>query len=70
MTVNKRVGDNVRAGAVRERTQLKNPMTKTATKRNIGGQGDQWQLAPEGTLQGGDGSRNPALGEIGRPLGR
>ncbi len=34
MAVNKPVGDNARRGAVRKRTQLKNPLTKTATKRN------------------------------------
>ena len=71
MTVNKTVGrDTVRAGAVRERTEKKYPMTKTATKRNIGGEEDQWQLAPDGTLQAGDGSKIPTLGAISRPLGR
>jgi hypothetical protein len=34
MAVNKPTGDNARKGAVRKRTQLKNPMTKTSTKRN------------------------------------
>jgi arginine deiminase len=33
MAVNKPVGDNARKGAVRKRTQLKNPLTKTPTKR-------------------------------------
>jgi hypothetical protein len=32
--VNKLVGDNARNGAVKKRTQLKNPLTKTSTKRN------------------------------------
>ena len=34
MAVNKPTGDNSRKGAVRKRTQLKNPLTKTSTKRN------------------------------------
>jgi hypothetical protein len=34
MAVNKPVGDNARKGAVKKRTQLKNPLTKTSTKRN------------------------------------
>jgi hypothetical protein len=34
MAVNKPVGDNARKGAVKKRTQLKNPLTKTETKRN------------------------------------
>jgi hypothetical protein len=34
MAVNKPVGDNARKGAVKKRTQLKNPITKTLTKRN------------------------------------
>jgi hypothetical protein len=34
MAVNKSVGDNARKGAVKKRTQLKNPLTKTSTKRN------------------------------------
>jgi hypothetical protein len=34
MAVNKPTGDNARKGAVRKRTQLKNPLTKTSTKRN------------------------------------
>ena len=34
MAVNKPKGDNARKGAVKKRTQLKNPLTKTATKRN------------------------------------
>lgn len=39
MAVNKPTGDNARKGAVRKRTQLKNPLTKTSTKRNkTGGQ--------------------------------
>lgn len=38
MAVNKPVGDNARKGAVKKRTQLKNPLTKTSTKRNKGGQ--------------------------------
>jgi hypothetical protein len=38
MAVNKPVGDNARKGAVKQRTQLKNPLTKTSTKRNkVGG---------------------------------
>ena len=49
---------------------MKNPMTKTATKRNIGGEEDQWQLAPDGTLQAGDGSKISTLGAISRPLGK
>lgn len=31
MAVNKPLGDNARKGAVKKRTQLKNPLTKTAT---------------------------------------
>jgi hypothetical protein len=39
MAVNKPTGDNARKGAVKKRTQLKNPLTKTPTKRNkTGGQ--------------------------------
>ena len=39
MAVNKPVGDNARKGAVKKREQLKNPPTKTSTKRNkVGGQ--------------------------------
>jgi hypothetical protein len=39
MAVNKPVGDNARKGAVKKRAQLKNPLTKTSTKRNkVGGQ--------------------------------
>jgi hypothetical protein len=39
MAVNKPVGDDARKGAVKKRTQLKNPLTKTSTKRNkVGGQ--------------------------------
>jgi hypothetical protein len=39
MAENKPVGDNARKGAVKMRTQLKNPLTTTATKRNkMGGQ--------------------------------
>jgi hypothetical protein len=34
MAVNKPVGDNARKGAVKKRTQLKNPLTKTTTKRD------------------------------------
>jgi hypothetical protein len=34
MATNKPTGDNARKGAVRKRTQLKNPLTKTSTKRN------------------------------------
>ena len=34
MAVNKPVGDNARKGAVKKRTQLMNPLTKTETKRN------------------------------------
>lgn len=37
MAVNKPIGDNARKGAVKKRTQLKNPLTKTATKRNKDG---------------------------------
>ena len=33
MAVNKPTGDNARKGAVRKRTQLKNPLTTTSTKR-------------------------------------
>ena len=34
MAINKPVGDNARKGAVKKRTQLKNPLTETSTKRN------------------------------------
>ena len=34
MAVNKPTGDDARKGAVKKRTQLKNPLTKTATKRD------------------------------------
>ncbi len=34
MAVNKPKGDSARKGAVKKRTQLKNPLTKTSTKRN------------------------------------
>ncbi|MBB4397963.1 hypothetical protein [Bradyrhizobium sp. ERR14] len=34
MAVNKPTGDNARKGAVENRTQLNNPLTKTSTKRN------------------------------------
>jgi hypothetical protein len=34
MAVNKPVGDNARKGLVKKRTQLKNPLTKTVTKRD------------------------------------
>ena len=34
MAINKPIGDNARKGAVKKRTQLKNPLTKTSTKRN------------------------------------
>jgi hypothetical protein len=34
IAVNKPVGDNARKGAVKKRTQSKNPLTKTSTKRN------------------------------------
>jgi hypothetical protein len=38
MAVNKRIGDNVRKGAVKKRIQLNNPLTKTKIKRNkVGG---------------------------------
>jgi hypothetical protein len=37
MAINKPVGDNARKGAVKERTQLKNPLTRTSTKRNKAG---------------------------------
>jgi hypothetical protein len=37
MAVNKPVGDNARKGAVKKRTQLKNKLTGTATKRNKNG---------------------------------
>jgi hypothetical protein len=37
MAVNKPVGDNARKGAVKKRTQLKNPLTKTAIKRDKAG---------------------------------
>ncbi|MCP3401905.1 MULTISPECIES: hypothetical protein [unclassified Bradyrhizobium] len=33
MAVNKPSGDNARKGAVKKRTQLKNPLAKTSTKR-------------------------------------
>ena len=42
MAVNKPVGDNARKGAVKKRTQLKNPLTKTSTKRNKK-QGSSWR---------------------------
>ena len=39
MAVDKPVGDNARKGAIKKRTQLKNPLTKTSTKRNgVGGE--------------------------------
>ncbi|MCK1283900.1 hypothetical protein IVB41_08105 [Bradyrhizobium sp. 44] len=34
MAVNRPTGDNARKGAVKKRTQLRNPLTKTSTKRN------------------------------------
>ena len=34
MAVNRPTGDNARKGAVKKRTQLNNPLTKTSTKRN------------------------------------
>lgn len=34
MAKNKPVGDNSRKGAVKERTQMRNPVTKLWTKRN------------------------------------
>jgi hypothetical protein len=34
MAVNKPVGDNARKGAVKKRTQLENPITKTSPKRD------------------------------------
>jgi hypothetical protein len=34
MAVNKPVGDKARKGAVKKRTQLKNPLTQTEIKRN------------------------------------
>jgi hypothetical protein len=34
MAVNKPTGDNARKGAVKKRTQLNNPLTKTFTKRD------------------------------------
>ena len=34
MAVNKPMGDKSRKGAVKKRAQLKNPLTKTSTKRN------------------------------------
>jgi len=38
MAVNKPTGDNSRKGAVKKRSQLKNSLTKTSTKRNkVGG---------------------------------
>ena len=42
MAVNKPIGDNARKGAVKKRTQLKNPLTKTSTKRNKKGGGSSW----------------------------
>lgn len=41
MAVNKPIGDNARKGAVKKRTELKNPLTKTSTKRNKKG-GNSW----------------------------
>ena len=37
MALNKPTGDNARKGAVKKRTQLKNPLTETSTKRNKAG---------------------------------
>ena len=37
MATNKPVGDDARKGAVKKRTQLKNPLTRTSTKRNTNG---------------------------------
>lgn len=37
MAVNKPVGDKARKGAVKKRTQLKNKLTGTSTKRNKAG---------------------------------
>jgi hypothetical protein len=34
MAVNKPIGDNARKGAVKKRTQLRNKLTGTPTKRN------------------------------------
>ena len=34
MAINKPIGDNARKGAVKKRTQPKNTLTKTSTKRN------------------------------------
>ena len=34
MAVNEPTGDNTRKGAVKKRTQLRNPLTKTSIKRN------------------------------------
>jgi hypothetical protein len=34
MAVNKPIGDNARKGTVKKRTQLKNAVTGTSTKRN------------------------------------
>ena len=34
MAVNKPTGDNARKGAVKKRSQLTNPLTKTSTKRS------------------------------------
>ena len=34
MATNKPTGDSARKGAVKKRTQLKNPLTKTSTKRS------------------------------------
>ena len=39
MAVNRPIGDVARKGAVKKRSQLTNPLTKTSTKRNkTGGQ--------------------------------
>lgn len=38
MATNKPTGDNARKGAVKKRTELKNPLTKTSTNWNKGGQ--------------------------------
>ena len=37
MATNAPAGDGHRQGAVKKRTQLKNPLTKTSTKRNKAG---------------------------------
>jgi hypothetical protein len=37
MAVNRPTGDNARKGAVKKRTQLKNPLTETSTKHNKAG---------------------------------